>query len=441
MDPSRPSMPSFQSAETVCSIETIVATVETNVDSSNKNLKEGKSTETEKSNSVSSNTKVLDNEAYVVQDVNKVPDGGFRAWLVVFGISCCSFTTYGLTGSWGVFQAFYQHSLLTELPPSDIAWIGSIQYFLTFIPCMIVGRLFDMGYLHSIFIASSAMLIAATILVGPLAAIVSQWFKEKRALALGICSAGTSLGGTILPVIARTLLPRIGFMWTMRVFALIELVALSITNISIRRRLPPTYPEGPLLGIKPLKSLPFAVYCAATFFVFVGFYTFTTYIASTAVSKGISETFSYNLVAILNGSSGISRIAAGVVASYTGPMNHMIPFTIVAGIVILCWPAVETQSAFIAIAIALGFSNGSYNALLWQPIIDLGDKDELSRRVAILMLSLGCAGLFGPSISGEVNKEAGVRAMGIYAGVCTLIGVMLALMARHMMLRSVFGKI
>ncbi|KAK7039111.1 hypothetical protein VNI00_010296 [Paramarasmius palmivorus] len=308
-------------------------------------------------------------------------------------------------------------------------------------PCMIVGRLFDMGYFHSIFIAASAMLVVATLLVGqctqywqflicqgittglacgiivgPLTAILAQWFKDKRALALGFSAAGSSLGGTLLPVIARSLLPHIGFSWTMRVFALIELVTLSFANIIIRRRLPPTYPQGPLIGIKPLKSLQFVAYCLATLLVYVGLYTFMTYIAATAVSKGIPESASYNLVAIMNGSSGVGRIAAGVIATYIGPINHMIPSTFIAGIVILCWPTVETQPAFIAIAIVFGFSAGSYAALLWQPIIDLGDKDELSRRVGLLMLFLACAGLFGPPTSGEVNKAAGIRAMGIYAG-------------------------
>lgn len=45
------------------------------------------------------------------------------------------------------------------------AWIGSIQYALSFIPGLIVGRCFDLGYFRSIFIASSALVVSATFLV------------------------------------------------------------------------------------------------------------------------------------------------------------------------------------------------------------------------------------------------------------------------------------
>ncbi|KAI3609927.1 MFS general substrate transporter [Moniliophthora roreri] len=166
-----------------------------------------------------------------------------------------------------------------------------------------------------------------------------------------------------------------------------------------------------------------------------------TYVASTAVLNGIPEGFSFNLVAIMNGSSGIGRLAAGIIGNRIGPMNHMIPSTIVSGLVILAWPAVRSQSAFIAVVVVFGFTAGSYSALLWQPILDLGDADELSRRVGIMMIFLACAGFLGPPTAGEVNNAAGMQAMTIYAGGCTLVGVALVLVARHMMLKKVFGKI
>ena len=45
----------------------------------------------------------------------------------------------------------------------------------------------------------------------PILAIVAQWFKKRRSLAFGIVSAGASLGGTVIPIVARNLIDLIGY--------------------------------------------------------------------------------------------------------------------------------------------------------------------------------------------------------------------------------------
>ncbi|KAG8950797.1 hypothetical protein FRC03_012741, partial [Tulasnella sp. 419] len=45
------------------------------------------------------------------------------------------------------------------------AWIGSIQYALIFLPGLLVGRLFDLGYLHAQLIPASLAIVVSTIVV------------------------------------------------------------------------------------------------------------------------------------------------------------------------------------------------------------------------------------------------------------------------------------
>ncbi|KAF9017424.1 hypothetical protein BDZ89DRAFT_379329 [Hymenopellis radicata] len=66
----------------------------------------------------------------------------------------------------GVFQSYYQTGLLKDTPPSNIAWIGSIQYCLVFFPAFVAGRLFDLGYWPPVFLGCSALLVTATFLIG-----------------------------------------------------------------------------------------------------------------------------------------------------------------------------------------------------------------------------------------------------------------------------------
>lgn len=99
--------------------------------------------------------------------------------------------------AWGVFQAYYEETLLKDSSPSDMyvffaiytfsdreasAWIGSVQVFLStvsvylsngasqysmvFLPALLSGHYFDRGHLKIPFFLSSALVVAATFLVG-----------------------------------------------------------------------------------------------------------------------------------------------------------------------------------------------------------------------------------------------------------------------------------
>jgi|SRR5277367_3764896 len=69
------------------------------------------------------------------------PDGGRKAWIMVFGAwyslttilslanvnRWISFCTFGFVNSFGIFEDYYSTNQLASSTPSDIAWIGSFQ--------------------------------------------------------------------------------------------------------------------------------------------------------------------------------------------------------------------------------------------------------------------------------------------------------------------------
>lgn len=83
--------------------------------------------------------------------LNDFPDGGLRAWLVVFGAwaaNICSFgwincecilaesqvsvLTFCVRTGIGVFQAYYQEKYLKGYSPSAISWIASLELSILF---------------------------------------------------------------------------------------------------------------------------------------------------------------------------------------------------------------------------------------------------------------------------------------------------------------------
>ncbi|KAJ2919884.1 hypothetical protein MD484_g581, partial [Candolleomyces efflorescens] len=308
------------------------------------------------------------------------PDGGLRAWLVVVGAMCNTFATFGYVNSWGVFQAYYQSSVLNNSPPSDIAWIGSVQYSLVFFPSIFVGRLFDIGYFRSVLITSTVTLVVATFLIpyctqywhfllcqgfgvglpcgcifGPTAAATAHWFKKKRGLAMGCLAVGSSLGGTILPIATKNLLPKVGFKWTMRILGFILLAVLCAANILMKRRLAPRKAPGGMFNWKAFKYAPYTLYCLSAFVTFQGVYSFLTYVAVSASEIGIPEDFAFYFVAFVNASSLFGRYCAGSIADRFGPMNVMIPFTSAAGILTYAWPFAQSKGSLIAVTLLYGY--------------------------------------------------------------------------------------
>lgn len=75
------------------------------------------------------------------------PDGGLKAWSVVAGAFCVSFTSWGYVNCFGLFQDQYSLHQLKDYSASQISWIGSFQLFLVLACAILSGKLFDAGYL------------------------------------------------------------------------------------------------------------------------------------------------------------------------------------------------------------------------------------------------------------------------------------------------------
>ncbi|KAF9067087.1 major facilitator superfamily domain-containing protein [Rhodocollybia butyracea] len=397
--------------------------------------------------------------------IDDIPDEGIQAWTVLFGVICIAFTTSGYMSTWGVFQAYYEGSLLQDSSRSTIAWIGSIQQSFLYIPTLIFTRLLDAGYFRTTLSTASVVFVVATVLVaqchvywqflicqglvtgiaagafsGPVTAVLSQWFSRRRGLALGMYAAGSSLGGTVLPITAKLLLPRIGFVmilillcskWTVRAVALIIMVGLTLGNLTIKQRRPLLVNKSRFHLSSISWSKIYVVYCCAVFSIYLGYYTFTTYVAASSITIGLSIGFSFYLLSICNASSGLSRIASGLIADKTGAINLMIPITTLSAAVYFAWPFIRSEAVLVFLSIAYGTSIGPFASLVSSPVLDIGEKDQTGNRIGVLLSVAGIAMLLGTPISGAIDKSWGPIAMGVYAGSMMLFGVILMIIVRY----------
>lgn len=128
-------------------------------------------------------------------------------------------TPRGVLNTYGVYQTYYQISVLKDTSPSTIAWIGSIQSFLLMIVGALTGPVYDAGYFRellwggSFFVVFGHMMLSlstkyyqvllsqaicigggAGLLFVPGVAILSTYFNSRLAFATGAAAVGSSLG-------------------------------------------------------------------------------------------------------------------------------------------------------------------------------------------------------------------------------------------------------
>ncbi|KAI1786161.1 MFS general substrate transporter [Ganoderma leucocontextum] len=370
------------------------------------------------------------------------PDGGLRAWLVVFGAGCAMCATLGLTNSWGTFQAYYQEVELAHQSSSQIAWIGSVQNAMLYAPGVPVGRLFDLGYLRLPVLMASALLVvcmfltaectqywqfllcqgfgvglASGVLFNMCNMVMTHWFKRRLGLAFASMFGGGSIGGCFFPIVLRTLLQHTSFPWTMRVLAFIVLGLVAVTNLTIARRLPGTQDPGPLINVAEFRKPAYSVYVVSLIVNTLALFTVLTYLTVTAVGAHLSANLSFDLLAIANAASTLGRIGSGLLADSYGPLNILIPATVMTAAVTYAWPFATNLAHFVVVAVFIGISTGAILAILVQPFALMGAVEDVGLRIGMAYTLVTIGLLAGPPISGAIVDGTGsFKNVGYYGG-------------------------
>ena len=139
------------------------------------------------------------------------------------------------------------------------------------------------------FVFSSALSCTAT------------WFEKRRALAFGIVSSGSSLGGVVFPTMLSRLLPTIGFGWSLRISGFMVLILLIIANLTVRSRIVPVPRPVKLTDYtNPFLELPFILLVLASCCGFFAMFVPITYIVVEAQEDGVNRELAGYLLTILN---------------------------------------------------------------------------------------------------------------------------------------------
>ncbi|KAL6791705.1 major facilitator superfamily domain-containing protein [Trichoderma sp. SZMC 28012] len=403
-----------------------------------------------------------------------IPDGGFRAWLVVVGGFLDFAIAFGLVNSFGTFQARYE-SEWTWLSTSTITWIGSIQLFILFLGGAVVGPIFDKYGSRALMFSGTAVcllsficssfatqfyqyLLAQGILLGignallfyPATGAISEWFNHKRGLALGIALSGSSVGGIFWPIIINKLFTVVSAPWVHRIIALISIPVLLAACFLVTERKDAAGHDTEGNRIKPLEKnsakpsessssirkavveARFFALCLSLFFIYGGMLIPFYYIPLFAIEHGVGATMANNLLAIGYAGSVVGRVGSGWIADRFGRFNVLFIMGVLTAVITFCWGAMTTLSGMMAFAVLFGLFSGGLiplgSACVAQTTPDMG---HIGLRIGFMMAFASFSALSGGPASGAI-KDATISWFAVFSfsASLTLFGALMLLGVR-----------
>ncbi|KAJ8067614.1 hypothetical protein OCU04_003224 [Sclerotinia nivalis] len=362
-----------------------------------------------------------------------IPNGGVVAWLQVVGSFFLFFNSWGIVNMFGAFQTFYESDLLSHESPSNVSWIGSIQAFLLLLVGVITGPLFDAGlfrpllstgtflvvfgmmmtsisktYWEIILAQAVCMGIGLGCLFVPSVAIVSTYFSTRKAFATGIAASGSSLGGVIYPIIFHNLQPKIGFGWTTRALGFIFLATLTISMSIMKMRVKPSQ-KRKLIDLAAFKEPPYILFTMGLFFGFMGLNIPFYYISSYAMDENImSSNSAFYMLSTINAASIFGRIIPNYFADKFGPLNIIIPGTLIASVVAFSWTGIHSVGGLVVFAIIYGFSTGCFVSIPPTVIVSLSPHlGVVGTRMGMTFAVGGLGLLIGTPVAGQILSISG----------------------------------
>ncbi|GME82426.1 unnamed protein product [Ambrosiozyma monospora] len=313
--------------------------------------------------------------------------------------------TWGIPAALGVIQTQILEHQLEKVDTTTVSWIFSIYMTLAMISCVFCGTYYDRNGVKIPMLIGSVMCVVSlfamgnctevyqfilsfgigfgvgsAIIVPPVMGAIADYFSEKqRSSAMGFAGTGGCIGGVLFPAMLDKSFGSIGFTWSMRCVAFIDLFCLVVCLILVKDR--STREKKPLtsyetLKLYLLKSFDFkslltdrryffnslgCLFAETTVTITFSYFSFIT------VKNGFTEGKSFLFVTALNAVSTPTRYLSGIIADkYFGTYNVTIFSLVMLGItnLVMWMPFKSNEAALWIYCVSYGaFSSGIYTLI------------------------------------------------------------------------------
>jgi MFS family permease len=372
--------------------------------------------------------------------------GIFYGWTVVAAAGLVLFMAYGTQYAFGVFFA----ALVEEFGWSRASLSGVFSLYAVVYSgfALVAGRLTDRWGPGAVIAAGGALLGAALVamsgvgalwqpyvLYGTIGALgmstayvpcnttVAKWFTRRRGLAVGLASAGGSLGTFALPPVAHFLVSRLGWRGAYVVFGVAIAVSLNALALLMRR-------DPETIGLAPDGDRPARAAAAAprgpawtvrralgsrTFWLLFGVFAATwtpvfaplVHLVPMARGLGVSPLLAATLVSAIGGAALVGRLAMGGASDRIGRRGALAVALVLQAGAFVAFAQADRLPALYAASLAFGFSYGAASTLFPATVADIFGREHAGTVAGLLFALAGPLAALGPLAAGFIYDRAG----------------------------------
>ena len=310
--------------------------------------------------------------------------------------------------------------LATRVHPRRIAQGGLVVLVACLLLYGLVRSVGDIYLLHSLLGISYSTAHAIVVVL-----IVHRWFRTRRAAAIGIALAGTSLGSAIFPQIGVWLLGEYGWRQGLQAFAVFPLVLLPVLVLLLKDS-PASigatrYGETPGSPAEPATSTPQRVApqvarpVQRADILLLGLGTFGVFYASAAMiahtflnlrDQGLSPQQAATGLSLLFVTGLVGKVLSGFAADRWGTTNVWLAHQVLLLIGIACLTYIGFSWRWLGLAL-LGYGWGGCFSLTQMMIADRFAGPNLSRLMGWFILFEGFSSGSGSWLTGVLFDRSG----------------------------------
>jgi MFS family permease len=273
-------------------------------------------------------------------------------------------------------------------------------------------------------------------------ATVSRWFMKRRALALGILTAGIACGMMIMPPIIQTLITSQGWRTTMVILGITVLVIYSITALLTRKNPQEMglLPYGSTLddnkdaedtdvvapAVTPQRrdsTLKEAIRNRDLWLLWAMFGTLsvsvmmvTTHVVRYAQDTGIPPARAALIVSIIGAGGMVGKILGGAASERIGARRIIIICAATLAVTMVWLTTPMSMWTFFAFAVPFGMAYGGWVPNISVLIADIFGITHYGKLWATVQVGGGLGGLVGPILAGYVFDTTGSYRIAFLSG-------------------------
>ncbi|KAI0165399.1 major facilitator superfamily domain-containing protein [Hypoxylon sp. FL1284] len=360
---------------------------------------------------------------------------------------------YGLTWAGGLFVnpviSRIEHGAWTPTTPSTRLWRRRLLRLLRPRTITVSGVLvttlgftlasFSRSIWHLLLTQGFLVGLGMSLLYFPLLAPAPEFFTNHRATAMGFILAGGGAGGLIFSPVIRALLSSVGGRWTLRIYAVINLLA----GLPVAWAVPRSRFAGVSTADAPERQnthvsralatqATFIFSVIAAFLQSAGAQLPLSFIPSYTTSLGLNVSQGANYLAASNAINAVSRVLTGYAGDRLGRQNTLVLTLLLAATsVFALWLSSVLAAAspsslplWLAFIALYSVSAGGYYALFPALIAEVFGIRHYAAVNAFILFVRGLGTMFGSPVGGQLLGSAELGAAA-YAGIAYWDGALL----------------